>query len=1023
MKTLLKSYPKTISVFYRLPFILFLSLTFFLPCHDLFAQKEVSLGGTYYGKAKGFVRSNVDSFYHYIDLSKEAYKNENDWGGIYNCEKAKWNLYRRNRDLDSAKIQSLYLLDFAKSKFDQRVDSLSFIADAHGIIGLGLSENGFYKKSIEEYQTSLQYMDELVPYLDTLMHSIGPSPASEILQDSLRKLEKTKFNSQFRISTLLNNLAKVHADQGDYEQARSTYGRSLKMLPPGLPASFRGTIINNIAYLHLKQEEYEEAKTLLLQALPLLQEYKEVSARRRPNLAENYTNTCNNLGFIYLQIKQLDSTAYYLNLAIKTQAEENITRSASLTNLYLGQLALQRGDTEQGTDYLKLGLKKALDYSEIPNTYIARCYFELASAYKTLGNTKEALEYLTKSTEALHRGALVEDLPLKQDSIISEIEMLKVLRAKAQLLWEVYEHQKETEVLEKAFKIYQYIDDLITSTRQSYLEDKSKLFLSEQGHLVYGEAIQVAEQLYRIHQSAEYVEAIFNFMESDKASVLLEALAENEARMFTSLTSKSGGQVLLDRERQLKEEIANYKRLIFESENKFARISDWKKEQWNAALFNRKEQFQELQKQLEQQFPDYYRLKYQPQIATIKNIQQKVIGAREALLEYYMNDEFLAVLVITKDRTEIQFRPVTEENEMAINTYLQQISSFEFDRKPEESFSTFTEAAHRTYNFLLGDLELVQAGQLEHLYIIPDGPINYTPFKPLLTQLPKSGKVDYSPQNLDYLLEDFVFSNAYSASQLYFYEGKVGASGRIAAFAGFAPTFDGDPITGRVTRSCTDGILGPLTENKSEVQQIAAMLGLGSTTFLGQEASSEQFKQVAAKYRILHLATHACSQADSSLYQRIYFGNDDYLYGFELYDLDLNADLVVLSACETGIGELVEGEGVLSLARAFSYAGSPSVLTSLWSISDASASAIMVKYYEHLSTGTSKSSALQQAQIAFLQEESKRHMHPVYWAGFVMTGVDDPISLVESSSWIWLLFIVAGLFAAVFLLRGFGGRR
>ncbi|MCB0620683.1 MAG: CHAT domain-containing protein, partial [Saprospiraceae bacterium] len=198
--------------------------------------------------------------------------------------------------------------------------------------------------------------------------------------------------------------------------------------------------------------------------------------------------------------------------------------------------------------------------------------------------------------------------------------------------------------------------------------------------------------------------------------------------------------------------------------------------------------------------------------------------------------------------------------------------------------------------------------------------------------------------------------------------------------------------------------LAPLAGNKQEVLDIAGLLG--GDYFLDGQADRESFERSARQYQIVHLATHACVNSADPLYNQIFFSDDQYLYTFDIYNLNLNADLIVLSACETGLGKVVEGEGVMNLARGFAYAGCPSIVMSLWAVSDQASSTLMLEYYRRLLEGESKTAALQQAQLSYLQNQIPSKMHPSYWAPFVQVG--DPSAMRWDSkkngwSWYWVL--------------------
>ena len=186
-----------------------------------------------------------------------------------------------------------------------------------------------------------------------------------------------------------------------------------------------------------------------------------------------------------------------------------------------------------------------------------------------------------------------------------------------------------------------------------------------------------------------------------------------------------------------------------------------------------------------------------------------------------------------------------------------------------------------------------------------------------------------------------------------------------------------------------------LPESWKEVREIAALLQ--GKAYLGPEASEQQFNQQAPLSRILHLAMHTWLDPRNPMFSKLLFsssplekgeGND--LYAVEIYDLGLNAELVVLSACETGLGQFRQGEGVMSLARAFAFGGGATVM-SLWQVEDGATRTLMVDFYKQLKTGIRKDDALQQAKLTYLKNCDALRSSPYFWAGFIASGSMVPL--------------------------------
>jgi CHAT domain-containing protein len=163
------------------------------------------------------------------------------------------------------------------------------------------------------------------------------------------------------------------------------------------------------------------------------------------------------------------------------------------------------------------------------------------------------------------------------------------------------------------------------------------------------------------------------------------------------------------------------------------------------------------------------------------------------------------------------------------------------------------------------------------------------------------------------------------------------------------------------------------------------------------EATKQNFIDHAQDYDIIHLSIHGISDSASRLNNRLLFrnpedpGQSDPLYTYELYNLQLNSRLAVLSACESGTGRNYQGEGVYSMSRAFSYAGCPTTVMSLWQINDKTTPEILEGFYRQISKGKKVDLALQQAKLSYLEKSRGTAAHPSNWAAMVVHGNTEPV--------------------------------
>jgi CHAT domain-containing protein len=248
-------------------------------------------------------------------------------------------------------------------------------------------------------------------------------------------------------------------------------------------------------------------------------------------------------------------------------------------------------------------------------------------------------------------------------------------------------------------------------------------------------------------------------------------------------------------------------------------------------------------------------------------------------------------------------------------------------------------------------------------------------------------------------------------------------------YIAFAPSFDNNTDNDQLASLDTfRSSLIPLSYTVQEVENISRFAT--GIAYSGQDADEHTFKNHASEYQIIHLATHAQIDDQNPDLSKLVFSNsndsleDGYLHISEIYNMELDAELAVLSACNTGYGKLVRGEGLMSLARGFAYAGCPSIVMSLWRANDQSTATIMGYFYESMSEGFSKDDALRQAKLKYLESSpGATKKHPYFWAPFVVIGNPDSIEVANKSGFRWWLFLIpVGLSVLWFIVRSISRR-
>lgn len=299
----------------------------------------------------------------------------------------------------------------------------------------------------------------------------------------------------------------------------------------------------------------------------------------------------------------------------------------------------------------------------------------------------------------------------------------------------------------------------------------------------------------------------------------------------------------------------------------------------------------------------------------------------------------------------------------------------------------------------------------KNYFIIPDGELLHFNFEQLLDE---DGAFLIYSKNIRY---------AYSA-MIYHYQEQLGArkkkEGNILAITpGFSMSMKEEYLNYFPVESVDSAWLYFIQQ--PFLIRLAQNLGKyhKAQNLLHMTATEDSFKKQANDYRVIHLGTHGIIDEHSPLFSRLIFAKDSvedgYLHTYEIYGQEMEADLAVLMACETGAGVYTTGEGVVSLAHAFTHAGCPAVLMSLWKIDEKSSAEIVERFYYYLQKGKAKSQALKLAKLDYLKNAPRELQDPYYWAGLIIMGNDFPV-YSSSRFWVWWFFGIVILLAGTIFI-------
>jgi len=382
------------------------------------------------------------------------------------------------------------------------------------------------------------------------------------------------------------------------------------------------------------------------------------------------------------------------------------------------------------------------------------------------------------------------------------------------------------------------------------------------------------------------------------------------------------------------------------------------------------------------------------EVLTAQQIQDS-LDPDTALLEFSIGKRASFLFVITRDNVRIFELPPAAEIEPLVADLRRTLSG-----SGRRSYARFVIASRRLYEILLKNGE-AEFKEKKNLLIAPDDSLNYLPFDVLLTSEPgRSGHADF--ETLPYALKSWTIRHTPSASVLSeIHKRKRSGEKKQPEFIAF-----GDPVYGqnghaapmRVQRVVNDAfdasVLPRLLDSGREIAGIKMNFGDSARVFVRDDASESNVKRLTdlRRARIVHFATHGIVNERQPQFSGLLLSRDNedredgLLQTSEIYSLDLDAEMVVLSACRTALGKNLQGEGVIGLTRAFLRAGSRSVAATLWQVEDSSTADLMIDFYRDLNANKSKTQSLRRAKLAMLKQP--RFAHPHFWAPFVLIGSD-----------------------------------
>ena len=660
-------------------------------------------------------------------------------------------------------------------------------------------------------------------------------------------------------------------------------------------------------------------------------------------------------------------------------------------HINLGMSQVRLGELEDGRTNLEQGFDLFKQYGQAKSNKLSEVYLKAGASFSDQGDLATCLEMVQSSLIAITPSFNDED-PGKNPGLEGAINQKTLMLAffeKAITLEQLHAKTEDQSMLRNIIEIADLTKELVNelSIQPTTYADKFDWQSKKEG---FNEAvISAAVQLYALTKEEDLLDIIFRVMDLDKSSLMVTNIAQNQTLKNLGISDS------LQRKRSLyAKNIAYLESQIFQEGQKGEDQDSAKMDFFEEELFDARLQRDQLNQYLRENYPNYYQYGFQPGNVNLAETQAGLLEEGDILLNYFFTDNLLIVLSVAQDEVKVYSSII----DASFHEKVEGFTALCQDRLAKAD--AFLAASKELKDVLWLDDAIASANRL---IIIPDGKLSLVPFEAIALS---EGEVrDFS--EVDYLVKSHSIVYANSVSSLNIQLGRdQNLNNKVLAFV---PSFGANTTAG--SGDAVRANLADLTWTKTEVENLSNYFSTES--YFDSDATEQTFKEKASDYKIVHIATHGLMDDQAPLFSKLVFSpeskdslNDGFINTRELFAMDIPAQLVVLSACETGSGIEASGEGIVSLANGFFFAGSKSVVMTLWQANDQSSAEVMDKFYEKLADGSGKADALRQAKLQYLQQADGLRANPYYWAHFVINGDPRPLQSEASSAYIWFILLV-----------------
>lgn len=816
-----------------------------------------------------------------------------------------------------------------------------------------------------------------------LLNDLKTEAADESLE-SARKLAEQHHAPLDTLTMIYLNQASAKREMMDVPSATSLTLHALQLVRTLAPnrRDLLSRCLSAVASSNYAGKKYHEAISQYKQAARLTADSSFISAFQF------------NTALVYRSMGKLDSCMYWLDKALEIRI-----RLSGLKSLRTSAILINKGDayksfgrTDSALHNFKRALQIRLALNDIGVKHImtAGAFETLGDLFHDMGNYDSAVVYRQRQLTSLLPTFNSQDVRDNPHPTEQETSMLLVdyLVDKASTLRQISTRDSlRSDLMKLSLETYLLADSVfaVFQSRLTYDDPQFSQLAAEP--VPYDEMMDVSVRLHRLSGDATLVEGMFHIMERSRAAVLKSALRRAEAYSEVGLPA-----YLLKREKELLQGRSVLVDALSHPNNETSQDSI------GEAIFRVDQEYHRLQDVIAAERPNYSMLRYSEESLKLSRLQDLMKEKESLWIEFLWGKEKLFILSAGSQKATIREVIVDDSLISALHVVASEVETFSEESLKRDHYKEFVRQSKWLFDKLLAP-ELSQL-EINRLVISPSGVLVSFPFETLIIRVPEGEETNY---RLPYLVSEYSVSYHYSSSFLNKQHNRARHGDKLLAIG-----YDGAgaAVGGRA-------LIADLPGTRAELNAIQQVMSNGGNSYLlDDDASESAFKQGAEKFNLLHLAIHGFGDTINAMQSHLVFRNtrdttnDGKLYAHELYTLDLrNVDLTVLSACESGVGKLQAGEGMMSIARGFAYAGCPSLVISLWKISDKTSSTLMSDFYSELSAGLPIDEALALAKRKYISEVNMFNSHPYYWGAFLVVGETAEVS-GHANRWLGATIVV-----------------